>query len=75
MTRVLKPGRSGVEKASDAQRVKATVEGILAEIEARGDAAVRDGESRPSGSDLLHCLNVRQEVLEKVLNSASQCRR
>jgi len=42
MTRVLKPGRSGVEKASDAQRVKATVEGILAEIEARGDAAVRE---------------------------------
>ena len=42
MTRVLKPGRSGVEKASDAQRVKAAVEGILAEIEARGDAAVRE---------------------------------
>ena len=29
----------------------------------------------PSGPDLLHCLNVREEVLEKVLNSASKRRR
>ena len=42
MTRVLKPGRSGVEKAADAAQVKATVEEILAQVELRGDAAVRE---------------------------------
>jgi len=40
--RVLKPGRTGQEKSADASQVKATVEGILADIEARGDAAVRE---------------------------------
>lgn len=40
--RVLKPGRTGQEKSADASQIKATVEGILADIEARGDAAVRE---------------------------------
>jgi len=42
VTTILKPGRSGEEKASDAQHVKSTVEGILADIQLRGDEAVRE---------------------------------
>ena len=42
MIRILKPGRSPDAKAEDAARVKATVEGILADIQSRGDAAVRE---------------------------------
>ena len=42
MIRILKPGRSLDAKAEDAARVKATVEGILSDIQARGDAAVRE---------------------------------
>lgn len=42
MIRVLKPGRDSKQKAADRHKVKAGVEAILAEIEARGDAAVRE---------------------------------
>ncbi|MDQ0474025.1 histidinol dehydrogenase [Labrys wisconsinensis] len=42
MARILKTGRSGTDKAADAERVKASVEAILAEVSARGDAAVRE---------------------------------
>lgn len=42
MAKILKSGRSGTDKAVDAAKVKASVEGILADVEARGDAAVRD---------------------------------
>jgi len=42
MIRILKPGRSADTKAEDAARVKASVEGVLADIQARGDAAVRE---------------------------------
>ncbi|MBZ9606015.1 histidinol dehydrogenase [Phyllobacterium chamaecytisi] len=42
MIRTLKSGRTGQEKAADAHQVKATVEAIIAEIEARGDAAVAE---------------------------------
>jgi sulfopropanediol 3-dehydrogenase len=42
MIRLLKPGRDCKQKAADAQTVKATVEGLLADVEARGDAAVRE---------------------------------
>src|SRR4051794_16668515 len=42
MIRTLKLGRTGQEKAADAHQVKATVEAIIAEIEARGDAAVAE---------------------------------
>ena len=38
----LKTSKPDAEKAEDDARVRATVEGILADIEARGDAAVRD---------------------------------
>jgi len=42
MIRVLKPGREAQQKAADAFRVKETVEGILADVQARGDAAIRE---------------------------------
>jgi len=42
MIRILKPGRSSDAKAEDAARVKAAVEAVLADIQARGDAAVRE---------------------------------
>jgi len=40
--RVVKPGRDVAQKAADAAQVKATVEEILARVESRGDAAVRE---------------------------------
>jgi sulfopropanediol 3-dehydrogenase len=42
MIRVLKPGREAQQKAADAIRIKETVEGILADVEVRGDAAIRE---------------------------------
>ncbi len=38
----LKSGKPSAERAEDDAKVRATVEGILKDIEARGDAAVRD---------------------------------
>ncbi len=46
MIRILKPGRSSDAKAEDAARVKALVEAVLADIQARGDAAVREYSAR-----------------------------
>jgi sulfopropanediol 3-dehydrogenase len=55
MAEYLKRGKPAGERAEDDAKVRATVEGILGDIEARGDAAVRelsekfDGyEPRPS---------------------------
>ena len=42
MARYLKRGRDAVLRAEDAAKVRATVETILADIEARGDVAVRE---------------------------------
>lgn len=42
MARYLKRGRDAALRAEDAAKVRATVEGILADIESRGDAAVRE---------------------------------
>ncbi len=39
--RILKEGRQSADKAADQAKVRAVVEGILADIEARGDDAVR----------------------------------
>ncbi|HQS08143.1 MAG: histidinol dehydrogenase [Rhizobiales bacterium 24-66-13] len=39
--RILKEGRQSADKAADQAKVRAVVEGILADIEARGDEAVR----------------------------------
>jgi len=42
MARYLKKGKVAAEVAESDAKVRATVEGILAEIEERGDAAVRE---------------------------------
>ena len=42
MARFLKQGRDADAIAADDAKVRATVEGILADIAARGDAAVRE---------------------------------
>src|SRR6267154_2764198 len=42
MPKVLKRGRDAAQRAEDDSKVRATVEGILADIEKRGDAAIRE---------------------------------
>lgn len=42
MARFLKRGRDAGQRADDDSKVRATVEGILSDIETRGDAAVRE---------------------------------
>jgi sulfopropanediol 3-dehydrogenase len=42
MAKVLKSGRSVEQSAADARKVRETVTGIIEDIEARGDAALRD---------------------------------
>ena len=42
MVRILKTGITAAQDAADAAKVRQTVEGILADIEKRGDEAVRD---------------------------------
>ncbi|MBN9548424.1 MAG: histidinol dehydrogenase [Alphaproteobacteria bacterium] len=42
MIRILKSGRSAEAKATDASAVRSAVESVLIDVEARGDAALRD---------------------------------
>ncbi|RWX72110.1 histidinol dehydrogenase, partial [Mesorhizobium sp. M2A.F.Ca.ET.039.01.1.1] len=42
MTRILKLGRSAEAKATDASAVRSAVESVLIDVEARGDAALRE---------------------------------
>ncbi len=49
MSRILKAGRSEADRRDDDTKVRRTVEGILADIEARGDAAVRELSARFDG--------------------------
>ncbi|HEU0150551.1 MAG TPA: histidinol dehydrogenase, partial [Bradyrhizobium sp.] len=42
MVKILKRGRDAAQRAEDNSKVRATVEGILADIETRGDAVVRE---------------------------------
>lgn len=51
MATVLKRGRDAAARAEDLSKVRQTVEGILADIEARGDAAVRELSVRFDGWD------------------------
>ncbi|MDR3494026.1 MAG: histidinol dehydrogenase [Ancalomicrobiaceae bacterium] len=51
MAEFLKRGRSAVLRAEDAAKVRATVEGILQDIEWRGDEAVRELSIRFDGWD------------------------
>ena len=66
MARYLKRGRDAAQRAEDAAKVRATVEAILADIEARGDEAVRElsakfdrwdrADFRLSGAEIRDCL-------------------
>ncbi|MEM7723659.1 MAG: histidinol dehydrogenase [Pseudomonadota bacterium] len=49
MAEYLKRGKPADERAEDDAKVRATVEGILGDIEARGDAAVRDLSAKFDG--------------------------
>lgn len=49
MAEYLKRGKPAEERAEDDAKVRGTVEGILADIEARGDAAVRDLSAKFDG--------------------------
>ena len=49
MARILKAGKPESERRDDDTRVRGTVEGILADIEARGDAAVRELSAKFDG--------------------------
>ena len=49
MARHLKTGRDAAAAAADDAKVRATVEGLLADIAARGDAAVREMSARFDG--------------------------
>ncbi|OAN68170.1 histidinol dehydrogenase [Jannaschia sp. EhC01] len=49
MAEYLKRGKPADERAEDDAKVRGTVEGILADIEARGDAAVRDLSAKFDG--------------------------
>jgi sulfopropanediol 3-dehydrogenase len=51
MARWLKRGRDAEMVASEDQKVRSTVESMLAEIEARGDAAVREFSAKLDGWD------------------------
>jgi sulfopropanediol 3-dehydrogenase len=86
MIRVLKPGRDPKQKADDATQVKAIVEGILTEVETRGDAAIRElsvkfdnwsPESfRLSAADIDACLTALQpRELDDIRFAQAQVRR
>ena len=49
MAKYLKRGKPASERADDDAKVRATVEGILGDIETRGDAAVRDLSTKFDG--------------------------
>ena len=51
MAEVLKRGRADDDRLADDREVRATVEGILLDIEARGDAAVRELSRKFDGYD------------------------
>ncbi|QRG05372.1 histidinol dehydrogenase [Xanthobacter dioxanivorans] len=51
MARFLKTSRDAAARAEDLHKVRVTVEGILADIEARGDAAVRELSVKFDGWD------------------------
>jgi sulfopropanediol 3-dehydrogenase len=86
MIRVLKAGREPKQQAADATRVKEIVEVILAAIEARGDAAVREISAkldqwspesfRLSQADIDACLaQLRPQDLKDIEFAQAQVRR
>ena len=62
MSRTLKSGRSEADRRDDDAKVRRTVEGILSDIEARGDAAVRELSSRFDGWEPDSFLLTEQEI-------------
>jgi sulfopropanediol 3-dehydrogenase len=71
MVRFLKRGRTAEQSAADAHKVRDTVTGILADIEARGDAALRELSAkfdkwepesfRLSAAEIDSCVNALSE--------------
>jgi sulfopropanediol 3-dehydrogenase len=67
MAKILKRGRDAAQRAEDDSKVRATVEGILADIEKRGDAAIRElsikfdqwdrGDFRLTDAEIKDCLS------------------
>lgn len=62
MPEFLKRGRDAALRAEDQAKVRATVEGILADIEARGDAAVRELSVKFDGWDRADYRLSEQEI-------------
>ncbi|MEP9377336.1 histidinol dehydrogenase [Aquabacter sp. CN5-332] len=62
MPKFLKRGRDAALRAEDQAKVRATVEGILADIEARGDAAVRELSVKFDGWDRADYRLSEQEI-------------
>ncbi len=62
MAEFLKRGRDAAARAEDQAKVRATVEGILADIEARGDAAVRELSIKFDGWDREDYRLTEQEI-------------
>ncbi|OYW61715.1 MAG: histidinol dehydrogenase [Azorhizobium sp. 32-67-21] len=62
MATFLKRGRDAAARAEDQAKVRHTVEGILADIEARGDAAVRDLSVKFDGWDRQSYRLTEQEI-------------
>ncbi|MBI0535799.1 histidinol dehydrogenase [Roseomonas sp. KE2513] len=71
MPRYLKQGRDPGAIAEDDARVRETVEGILAEISARGDAAVREYSVRFDGWDRAD-YRLTDEEIQECLSQLSQ---
>ena len=73
MARYLKRGRDAAQRAEDAAKVRATVEAILADVEARGDDAVRElsakfdrwdrADYRLSDAEIRDCLGQLSQLL------------
>ena len=85
MARWLKTGRTDEERREDDDKVRATVEGVLAQIEARGDAAVLElsekfdkwspEQFRMSDEDIARCLSeVSERDLEDIKFAQAQVR-
>ena len=62
MSRILKSGRSEADRRDDDDKVRGIVEGILSDIEARGDAAVRELSAKFDGWEPESFLLTGQEI-------------
>src|SRR5438132_12391860 len=85
MAKFLKRGRDAAQRAEDDAKIRATVEGILADIEKRGDAAVRElsikfdawdrKDFRLTDAEIKECLSqLSQRNLEDIKFAQEQVR-